>query len=158
MKEPLSQPCSPPAATDLTARQAALEAVSAAEHPHCLMCGPVNAMGLKLRFRVQSDGSVLAMFPCREALQSYPETLHGGVISALLDAAMTNALFAIGIVGVTAELNVRFLAPVALNHGVVLRASIEKDLHPLYLVRSELEQDRKVMARASAKFLVRDCA
>jgi uncharacterized protein (TIGR00369 family) len=140
---------------DVTARQATLESLAAAEHARCLMCGSANDLGLKLRFRVQSDGSVLAMFPCRETFQSYPENLHGGVISALLDAAMTNALFSVGVVGVTAELTVRFLAPVLLNRGSVVRASIEKDAHPLYYIRSDLKQDRKLMARATATFLVK---
>ena len=143
--------------SEVTASQATLDALAAAEHSECLMCGPANTLGLRLRFRVQPDGSVLAMFPCRVAFQSYPETLHGGVISALLDAAMTNALFSIGVVGVTGELTVRFLAPVALGRGVVVRACIEKASHPLFYVRSELEQDRKLMARASAKFLVKGC-
>jgi acyl-coenzyme A thioesterase PaaI-like protein len=51
------------------------------------MCGPGNPLGLKLAFRVQPDDSVLAMFSCRESLRGYSETLHGGIISALLDAA-----------------------------------------------------------------------
>ncbi len=138
-----------------TSSQAVLDATRAAEHKQCLMCSPENALGLKLRFRVQSDGSVFTLFPCGEAFQSYGETLHGGVISALLDAAMTNVLFSIGIVGVTAELNVRFLAPVVINHSVVVRACIEEDYDPLYYVRSELVQDKQLMARASAKFLVK---
>jgi len=143
--------------SDLTARQATLDAIVAAEHSQCLMCGPANTLGLRLKFRVQPDGAVLAVFPCRVAFQSYRETLHGGVISALLDAAMTNALFSIGVVGVTAELTVRFLAPVALGRGVVIRACIEKASHPLFYVRAELEQERQLMARATAKFLVKGC-
>jgi len=157
MSETLSEARSPGAAVDVGTSQATLESLCAAEHAECLMCGPANTLGLKLRFRVQPDGSVLAMFACREAFRSYPETLHGGVISALLDAAMTNALFSVGVVGVTAELTVRFLAAVALNRGAVVRASIEKDAHPLFYVRAELEQDRKLMARATAKFLVKGC-
>ena len=119
------------------------------------MCGPTSLSGLKLRFRVQPDGSVLGMFPCREAFQGYPEMLHGGVISALLDAAMTNVLFSMGIVGVTAEITVRFLAPVVLDRPAVVRASIEKNANPLFFVRAGLEQDRKLMARATAKFVVK---
>lgn len=119
------------------------------------MCGSQNHLGMKLRFRVQPDGSVLAMFPCRESFRSYPETLHGGVISALLDSAMTNVLFSMGVVGVTAELTVRFLASVELNRGAVVRAFVERDARPLFYVRAELEQDRKLMARATAKFLTK---
>jgi len=139
------------------ASQASLDSLVAAEHADCVMCGPLNPLGLKLRFKVQPDGSVRAMFPCHETLRSYPTMLHGGVISALLDAAMTNVLFSIGISGVTAELMVQFLAPVDLNRGAVVRASIERNAHPLFLVQAELEQDRKLMARAQAKFLIKGC-
>ncbi len=121
------------------------------------MCGPANPAGLKLKFKVQADGSVLAAFPCRQALQSYPNTLHGGIVAALLDSAMTNALFAIGVVAVTAELTVRYQAPVNPERVVVLRAGLEKPpLHPLYYVQASLEQDGQSMARASAKFLVKE--
>ena len=137
--------------------QTVLEAVRAVEHPRCFVCNPENPDGLKLRFRVQADGSVVAFFPCRSVYQSYPEPLHGGITSALLDAAMTNALFSIGIVAVTAELSVRFVAPVSLDRGAVVVGTIEKtSSHPLYYVRAELQQDRKTLARATAKFLVRD--
>jgi acyl-coenzyme A thioesterase PaaI-like protein len=137
------------------ASQSCLESLGATEHQECLMCGPANPLGLRLRFRVQPDGSVLATFPCREVFRSYPRMLHGGVISALLDAAMTNALFAIGVAGVTAELKVRFLAPVALNRSAVVRSSVRQGAHSLFHVDAELEQDRRLMARAAAKFLVK---
>ena len=137
--------------------QERLDAVRAAEHPACFLCSPDAPSGLRLRFRVQPDGSVVAFFPCRELFQSYPGTLHGGIVAALLDTAMANALFAIGVVAVTAELDVRYRAPVALERGVVVRGLVEKTTsHPLYYARAEVEQDRKVVARASARFLVKD--
>ncbi len=143
-------------ATPIRASQAKLEALRAAEHPHCLMCGAENPVGLKLKFRVQDERSVVAMFLCHEVLQSYPQTLHGGIISAVFDAAMVSALFSIGVVGVTADLTVRFLAPVSLNRGAVVRASIDDpEAYPLYALRSELEQDGKLMARASARFMAK---
>ena len=157
MSEAASEICRASSSLNMGTGQATLESLCATEHSECLMCGPANPLGLKLRFRVQPDGSVLAMFPCQEAFRSYPETLHGGVISALLDAAMTNALFSRGVAAVTAELAVRFLAPVALNRGAVVRALVERDAHPLFYVRAELEQDRTLMARATAKFLDRSC-
>jgi acyl-coenzyme A thioesterase PaaI-like protein len=139
------------------AGQVTLESLVRAEHSECLMCGPQNPLGLKLRFSVQPDGSVLAMFRCGEAFRSYPGILHGGVVSSLLDAAMTNALFAVGVAGVTAELNVRFLAPVALNRGAIVRAAVERDAHRVFYLRAELEQDEKLMAQATAKFLTKGC-
>ena len=133
--------------------QETMDRIRAREHPGCLMCSTANAFGMKLRFRVQDDGSVLAMLQCREMMQSYPTTLHGGVISAILDSAMTHALFAIGVVAITAEMTVRFVAPVNLDHGAVVTASItDATAYPLFHARSELVQDRRVVAHATAKF------
>jgi len=141
------------------AAQKRLEALGTLEHPRCLMCGSEHPFGIRLKFVVQNDGAVHAEFSCREILQGYPEMLHGGVISALLDAAMTNALFSVGVVAVTAELTVRFLAPVSLNRIAVVRARIDdSELHPLYTLRAELQQRRTIVARASAKFLSKEHA
>lgn len=137
--------------------QATLRAVGTAEHCQCFMCGSSNPLGPSLEFRAVHAGSVVAEFALSEVYAGYPGVLHGGMTSALLDAAMTNALFSIGVVAVTAELTVRFLAPVAPTRSAVVRGSVVSvDDNPLYLVRAELEQDSKLMARASAKFLSRD--
>ena len=125
----------------------------------CLVCGQENPNGLKLKFKVQADQSVGAVFDCLPWLQSYPNVLHGGVISAILDSAMVNALFAIGIVAVTATLEVRYLAPTVSGRFAMARAWTESAAaHPLYLQRAELIQDDKVMVEAKAKFFVRDAA
>jgi hypothetical protein len=54
MKEASSAPRAPRSSVDLIESQAALEAVRAAEHRLCLMCGSENKVGLKLRFRAQA--------------------------------------------------------------------------------------------------------
>ncbi|MBK8010720.1 MAG: PaaI family thioesterase [Deltaproteobacteria bacterium] len=135
--------------------QATLESMATSAHSQCLLCGQANPLGFHLTFRVQPDNSVAATFLCREVFRSYSGILHGGVISALLDAAMTNALFSKGVAGVTAELTVRFLAPVALNRSAVVRASLEREAHPLYCLRAELAQEGELMARAKAKFMAK---
>jgi hypothetical protein len=137
--------------------QACLDQIHEREHPMCLVCGDKNPNGLKLKFKVQPDGCVAGVFDCLPWLQSYPNVLHGGVISAILDSAMVNALFAIGIVAVTATLEVRFVAPTVTGRFAKVRAWTESSAaHPLYLQRAELIQDGKVMVEAKAKFLVRD--
>jgi len=143
----------------VVATQACLDRVHAREHPMCVVCSPHNPNGLKLKFKVHPDGSVVAVFDCLAALQSYPNVLHGGIICAILDSAMVNALFAIDIVAVTATLEVRYRAPTAIGRFAMVRAWIESDnAYPLYLLRAELVQDGKVTVEAKAKFLVRDAA
>jgi acyl-coenzyme A thioesterase PaaI-like protein len=139
-----------------SASQAQLEAIRAAEHRECFLCGAANPLGLGLTFEVQEGGSVLARVPCPDNLRSYRETLHGGVVAAVLDGAMTNALFAAGVVAVTAELTVRFVAPVVNGRDAAVRAWIDRATsHRLFYLRSELEQGGQVVARASARFIER---
>jgi acyl-CoA thioesterase FadM len=54
---------------------------------------------------------------------------------------------------VTAELTVRFRHPVATERSATVRARLERDRAPLYLLQAELVQDGVVKAAATAKFL-----
>jgi acyl-coenzyme A thioesterase PaaI-like protein len=123
------------------------------EHPDCLFCGKENPLGFKLDFRVTKPGKVQVFLSCNRLFQSYAETLHGGVISAVLDAAMTNALFSLGIVAVTGELTVRFIRQVDLNHELEAVASVAKIEKPLYRLTAELRQSGRLVSRASATFV-----
>lgn len=138
--------------------QKVLEAVGKSAHAECLFCGRQNPIGFKLAFNAREDGSVHAVFACGRPLQGYPDTLHGGVVSALLDSAMTNCLFSRGIVAVTAELTVRFLGPVRPDHPAGVTAAVTRARDPLYYLQAELTQGRTITARARATFVRRDGA
>ena len=122
-------------------------------HPGCVVCCPSNGQGLGLEFRIAYDGAVEASFACNRVFQGYPATLHGGVISALLDGAMTNCLFAHGHASMTAELDVRFRHPVVTGNPAMVRAWITSSMRPVHELAAELVQDGLVKATAKAKFL-----
>jgi acyl-coenzyme A thioesterase PaaI-like protein len=109
-------------------------------------------MGLALR-APQPDGSVSASFHGHSALEGYPGLLHGGVIAALLDGAMTNCLFARGIRALTVELKVRYHAGVVAAEESLLRAWMEDDTSGLFQLRAELRQGGTVKASATGKFM-----
>jgi len=62
------------------------------------------------------------------------------------------------VVAMTAELTVRFVAPVELQVPVVLRAALVRSRGAVFFLQSELVQDTQLRARATAKFVVRDRA
>ena len=124
-----------------------------AAHPFCFVCSGSNPMGLALRCELEADGSVGAKFLGHGALEGYAGLLHGGLIAALLDGAMTNCLFARGIRGLTAELKVRYHKSVAASEEVFLRAWLEDDAHELFQLRAELKQGGVVKASATGKFM-----
>lgn len=124
-------------------------------HARCFMCGGRNPRSLGLCFRAEDADTVCAEFQAYPALQGYDGILHGGVIAALLDAAMTHCLFNRGIQALTGDLRVRFLRPVPSKSLLNLRACMLSVTPPLYRVKAELVCDRQVMAWAEAKFMQR---
>lgn len=121
-------------------------------HERCLLCGTKNPWSLKLLF--EFDGShANAIFKTHPGLQGYKGIVHGGVISAMLDSAMTNCLFFHGVKAVTGELNVKFIQPLQCSQTVNLTAWIQSSKSPLYIMKSELSVEGKRIAWADAKFM-----
>jgi acyl-coenzyme A thioesterase PaaI-like protein len=139
---------------DSVQTQLRFRSIQAEAHPFCFVCSGSNPMGLALKYGLQADGGVTATFLGNCALEGYSGLLHGGVIAAMLDGAMTNCLFARGIRAVTAELKVRYLAPIMSAESVNVRAWLEESSrHGLFLLRGEVIQGGKIKARAHSKFV-----
>lgn len=136
--------------------QRVLEDTAASVHAECFCCGRRHPRGFRLRFHACEDGSIEATCPCEGSHQGYAETLHGGLVSAYLDSAMTNCLFAMGVVAVTAELKIRFMHPVRTGRHAVVRARVERVRGRLCYLRAELSQDRVPLARAEGTFVRRE--
>jgi acyl-coenzyme A thioesterase PaaI-like protein len=122
-------------------------------HPGCLACDPENRQGLGLEFHPTDDGAVEASFSCEKVFQGYPAILHGGIICTVLDAAMTNCLFALGRPSLTVEIKVRFRHQVAIGQTATVRGRIVASMPPIHDLEAELIQDGKFMATAKAKFI-----
>lgn len=128
-------------------------ALGAHLHQNCVVCGRANDRGLHVQFVSMADGSVRASFGCSAAFEGYAGSVHGGVISALLDGAMTHCIFAQGLVGVTGELKVRYRHPVLTDRLAVVYGRIMHAVPPLYLMEAELVQDDRIKVTATAKFM-----
>jgi acyl-coenzyme A thioesterase PaaI-like protein len=123
-------------------------------HPDCVVCSPGCAHGLRLSLVLDAKGVAEGSFACDCRYEGYPGLLHGGVISAVLDGAMTNCLFLHGCAAVTAELVVRFRHPVALNEPARVRAWIAEDGPPVFRLQAELVQGGVTKATARAAFML----
>jgi len=133
--------------------QAASEIASHA-HARCVLCGQRNPWGFNLGFRKCADGGVEGLFPGNGYCEGYANMMHGGIISLLLDGAMTNCLFAHGCTGVTARMELAFRHPVRSGSPATLRAWIEQANHPVYRLKAQLLQDSQV--KATAKGVLKD--
>lgn len=90
-----------------------------------------------------------------ESLQGYPRMMHGGIISLLLDAAMTHCLFDHGAAGVTARMEIKFRHPVTVEEPVQIRARIVRASPPTYQLRAEISQGERIKATATGLFVDR---
>jgi len=120
-----------------------------------MVCGTVenNPDTLRLAFSQDSEGIVTAPFQVTSRHQGYEGLLHGGMASTLLDAAMTHCLFTHGIQALTAELTVRFIAPVRTEQQVMLTAHLVGHRRGIYQLEALITQEQQILARASAKFI-----
>jgi uncharacterized protein (TIGR00369 family) len=105
-----------------------------------------------MEFDIEDDGGVQATFQCDETFEGYPGMVHGGVISSILDGAMSNCMFARGLATVTVEMTTRFRHPVTIGQEAMVSARITRVSHPLYLLEAEIVQDDRVKATAEGKY------
>jgi len=76
-------------------------------NPNCVVCGADNQKGLQLEFQGGPNG-VDAVWVPTEEWESFRGTVHGGIITAVLDEAMSKAVIARNWEALTVDLRVRF--------------------------------------------------
>lgn len=124
-------------------------------HSNCLLCGQHNPWSLGVKFHATDDGCICGKFHAHSKLQGYDGVLHGGVITSLLDAAMTHSLFHKGIKAVTGDLRVRFLHPIPCDSILNLTACVLSEKSRAYVVNAKILYKDCLMAKAEAKFMPR---
>ncbi len=85
----------------------------------CFGCGEANPTGLKLKFLLAEDHSVVGQPVVSSGFEGHPGYLHGGVIATLLDETMSKAVRARGFTAMTRHMEVDYQRPVP--SGIVLR-------------------------------------
>jgi acyl-coenzyme A thioesterase PaaI-like protein len=139
-------------------RQDRLESLREQAHADCVICGRENGNGRKATFVCGADGVVRAEVVCPAGVQGYTGALHGGVICALLDAAMTNCLFAHGFTAATANLHVRFRHPVTIDTLLSVEARLICTRQTRFLLEARILQGGRIHADAVGRFVQVDSA
>jgi len=122
-------------------------------HCGCFACGAANPAGLGLRYEVTAAGIATARWEPTATFRSYDDRIHGGVLATLLDGAMVHALFAAGVVGVTAELTIRYLHSVQVGVPVEVIGWVKSNRFGIYLCAAEIRQANTLAVKAAAKFM-----
>ena len=123
----------------------------------CIICGLENQIGLKGSFYNLEDGSVGAIFTFKEEHQSYPERVHGGMISALLDELAGRALWVTDpeLFGVTTTMSVKFRKPVPYGVELFGKGEIIKRSGRLFTATAKIvDKNKTVLAELEGNYII----
>jgi acyl-coenzyme A thioesterase PaaI-like protein len=115
----------------------------------CFACGVNHPHGLKLRFRRDGSGSVIAHWTPSKAWEGFQGIIHGGIVSTVLDEAMSKAVAAAGVMALTCHLEVRLRRHVAAGERMLVRGWVVEKRKRRVQVEAEL-RDRVNVERAHA--------
>ena len=127
-----------------------LDALRRKHHNQCCAC---NNQLYRLKFTCDDNQTLVTIWNPDANVGSYPNTLHGGVQSLLIDEAMTCCLMAHDVIGVTADLRIRYRHPIVLTAPLEIRTHVTASNPPLYQVQTEIIQSGKRCVLARGKFM-----
>ena len=122
----------------------------------CFVCGMENPFGLQVKPEI-SDAGAYVSIECTpsERYQGWANVLHGGILSTLLDEAITHV--GIGTFNgpaVTAQLEVRFRNPVPPGVKLLVRAERVKVSRRLVEAKAEIKgSDGTLIATGTGKVM-----
>jgi len=101
----------------------------------CVVCGQDNPFSLRTVYYAAEGGLMIGLVTGRDEHQSYPNRMHGGMISALLDETIGRAVNTEEpeAFGVTSELNVKFKKPVPLNEEIRIVGKLTRNTRLVFL-------------------------
>ena len=129
------------------------------ETKNCYVCGPENPIGLQVKFIPDGANGTRAEYTARAEHCGWPGLLHGGITFALMDEALAYALYMQGLYGVTAKIETRFRAPIAVGTKLIIRAWTVEQRRRLMDARAEIRlvaEGNPLVAEADATMYLRE--
>ncbi len=124
------------------------------KHSHCYVCDLGNPLGLRVAFRLE-DGKAVGHFIPQSEHQSFEDITHGGVLSALLDAAMNRILLFHSFNAKTARLKVRFKKEAKIGEPLTVLGEIVRIKKTYTVARGEVRNSQNdTIAQGEAIFIM----
>tara|TARA_Y100000758_G_scaffold302632_1_gene271107 strand:- start:1595 stop:2104 length:510 start_codon:yes stop_codon:yes gene_type:complete len=115
------------------------------EYGMCFACGPKNSSGLQLLFKHRDKG-VETSFEFNSKFQGFPNYMHGGIISTILDETMNRAALSQNYWVLTAQLNVKFKQPIITNQEIYAYGEIKRKIGTLIVIEAFIKLPNKSIA------------
>jgi uncharacterized protein (TIGR00369 family) len=124
---------------------------------YCFVCGKDNPKSLHLNFDYIDNQTVIAEFSLEKEYEGYPDTLHGGILAAILDDAMANTVKLEGILIYTIELNIKYLRPSFVKERLEVKGWVEAINHRIIDTKGEIKNlSGELKVLASGRYFVKN--
>lgn len=134
-----------------------LEPLSHGALNRCFGCGQTNHTGLRLKFFVDEENTILCRVRLARRFEGPPGHAHGGIIATLLDEAMSKANRQFGVLAMTRQMEIEYLKPVPLDTRLILTGHHTSSSGKKHHCESQLANENgAVLARAEALFIAVD--
>ncbi len=125
---------------------------------NCFGCGALNETGLRLRFEVDEAGAVYSSVALTDRFQGPHGFVHGGVVAALLDEAMSKAIHATAharkIMALTRHMETEYLLPTPLGAALTLTGRRERmEGRKIFCSATLADEAGTTLARGKALFI-----
>ncbi len=125
----------------------------------CIVCGVKSDASLKTKFYELENNLIVGISIPQDIHQSYPNRMHGGMISALLDETLGRAVQIGGkdVWAVTGELTTKYRKPVELNKPIKCVAKIIRENLRFYIAQGFIENEQgELLAEAKGTYFKAD--
>ncbi len=123
----------------------------------CFGCGQTNRTGLRLKFFVDEEQTIMCQVRLARRFEGPPGHAHGGIIATLLDEAMSKANRQFGVLAMTRQMEVEYLKPVPLGAKLLLTGRHATSSGRKHHCEAQLaNEDCIALARAEALFIAVD--
>ncbi|MCM1514001.1 MAG: PaaI family thioesterase [Anaeroplasma bactoclasticum] len=121
----------------------------------CYICGMDNPFGLKAPFYEMENQTVVSLFRYQDIHQSYPERVHGGLITALLDEIAGRAIWIVepNTWAVTGDIRVKFRKAVPYDTDLKAIGKVTKNTRRIFFAVAKLyDMNNELLAEAEVTY------
>jgi uncharacterized protein (TIGR00369 family) len=134
-----------------------LEPLSHGALNRCFGCGQTNRAGLRLKFFVDEEHTIVCRVRLARRFEGPPGHAHGGILATLLDEAMSKANRQFGVLAMTRQMEVEYLKPVPLGTRLLLTGRHTRSSARKHHCEAQIENEAGVvLARAKGLFIAID--
>lgn len=120
----------------------------------CFVCGPQNPFGLHIAFMRDGDDAV-ATYQCEARHAGWPGVQHGGITAALLDEAAGYVPQFMGVLAMTARLDVSYHHPILVGDLLTIRGRPTTVSKRIIVVESTITNESgRTLASSQAKMRI----